>query len=45
MDKQQQDEYEREKLLWIIKDLKDRDVHNSAEVVAIQHYEFITLAK
>ncbi|WOA61023.1 hypothetical protein [Bacillus mycoides] len=44
MDKQR-DEYEREKLLWIIKDLKARDVHNSAEVVAIQHYEFITLAK
>ncbi|XLP22019.1 hypothetical protein ACFMB7_26600 [Bacillus toyonensis] len=45
MDKQQRDEYEQKKILWIIKDLKARDVHNSAEVVAIQHYEFITLAK
>ncbi|MED1403833.1 hypothetical protein P4U07_13525 [Bacillus mycoides] len=45
MDKHQRDENEREKILWIIKDLKARDVHNSAEVVAIQHYEFITLAK
>ncbi|MGG1339690.1 hypothetical protein ABE244_03685 [Bacillus toyonensis] len=45
MDKQQRDEYERKKILWIIKDLRDRDVHNSAETVAIQHYEFITLAK
>ncbi|XLP21992.1 hypothetical protein ACFMB7_26420 [Bacillus toyonensis] len=44
MDKQQRAEYE-QKLAWIIKDLRARDVHNSAEVVAIQHYEFITLAK
>ncbi|WP_170956930.1 hypothetical protein [Bacillus thuringiensis] len=43
--KQQRDDDERKKILWIINDLRARDVHNSAEVVAIQHYEFITLAK
>ncbi|MEK4697871.1 hypothetical protein MKX31_28485 [Bacillus sp. FSL M8-0063] len=45
MDKQQRDADERKKILWIINDLKARDVHKSAEIVAIQHYEFITLAK
>ncbi|MGX5475982.1 hypothetical protein [Bacillus wiedmannii] len=45
MDKQQRDDDERKKILWIINDLRARDVHNSAEAVAIQHYEFITLAK
>ena len=43
MDKQQRDEYEREKLLWIIKDLKARGVHNS--VAVIEKYHYITLAK
>ncbi|WP_180229688.1 hypothetical protein [Bacillus cereus] len=45
MDKQQRDEYEQNKLLWIIKDLRSRGVHNSADKVEEMHKEFITLAK
>lgn len=41
--KQQRDEYERKKILWIIKDLKAREVHNS--VAVIEKYQYITLAK
>ncbi|MGH0448539.1 hypothetical protein ACQVPC_25920 [Bacillus mycoides] len=44
MDKQQQDEYERKKILWIINDLRARDVHNSADKVE-EIYKYITLAK
>ncbi|MEK5388759.1 hypothetical protein N2V83_28675 [Bacillus sp. FSL M7-1431] len=44
MDKQQQDEYEREKLLWIIRDLRAKGVHNSADKVE-DTYKYITLAK
>jgi hypothetical protein len=45
MDKQQRDEDERKKILWIIKDLRAREVHNSADKVEEMHKEFITLAK
>lgn len=44
MDKQRQDEYEREKLLWIIRDLRAKGVHNSADKVE-DTYKYITLAK
>lgn len=43
MDKQQREVDEQKKLAWIIKDLRARGIHNSAEVVAIRYYEFITL--
>lgn len=33
MGKQQRDEYERKKILWIIKDLRTRRIHNSADKV------------
>ncbi|WP_179877663.1 hypothetical protein [Bacillus pseudomycoides] len=45
MQKQQRDEYGRKKILWIIRDLRAKGVHNSADTVAIQHYGFLTLAK
>ncbi|MEI3895899.1 MULTISPECIES: hypothetical protein [unclassified Bacillus (in: firmicutes)] len=45
MDKQQRDEYEQKKLLWIIKDLRARGIHNSVDKVEEMHKEFITLAK
>ncbi|WP_170961559.1 hypothetical protein [Bacillus toyonensis] len=45
MDKQQRDEYEQKKLAWIIKDLRVRGIHNSADKVEEMHKEFITLAK
>ncbi|MFK4380194.1 hypothetical protein ABH948_005644 [Bacillus sp. RC218] len=44
MDKQQRDEYEQKKILWIIKDLRARGVHNSADKVE-ETYKYITLAK
>ncbi|MBJ8031052.1 hypothetical protein [Bacillus cereus group sp. N21] len=44
MTKEQRDEDEREKILWIIKDLRDREVHNSADKVE-ETYKYITLAK
>ncbi|HDR7640785.1 hypothetical protein [Bacillus wiedmannii] len=43
MDKQQRDDDERKKILWIINDLKAREVHNSADKVEEMHKEFITL--
>ncbi|MDR4986175.1 hypothetical protein RGU74_21420 [Bacillus cereus] len=43
--KQQRDEYEQKKLLWIIKDLRARGIHNSTDKVEEMHKEFITLAK
>lgn len=45
MDKRQRDDDERKKILWIIKDLRAREVHNSADKVEEMHKEFITLAK
>ncbi|WP_193657454.1 hypothetical protein [Bacillus cereus] len=43
-DKEQRDEYERKKILWIINDLRAREVHNSADKVE-DTYKYITLAK
>ncbi|MGE1028596.1 hypothetical protein ACQGS5_02835 [Bacillus sp. GKis3/1] len=43
--KQQRDEDEQKKLLWIIKDLRARGIHNSADKVEEMHKEFITLDK
>ncbi|HDR7220605.1 hypothetical protein [Bacillus sp. GFa4/2] len=43
--KEQRDEYEQKKLAWIIKDLRARGIHNSADKVEEMHKEFITLAK
>ncbi|WP_242227205.1 hypothetical protein [Bacillus cereus group sp. BfR-BA-01315] len=43
-DKEKCDEYEREKILWIIKDLRARGVHNSADKVE-ETYKYITLAE
>ncbi|HFK1685237.1 TPA: hypothetical protein ACGXND_005204 [Bacillus tropicus] len=43
--KEQRDEYEQKKLTWIIKDLRAREIHNSADKVEEMHKEFITLAK
>lgn len=45
MDKQQRNEYERKKILWIISDLKTRGVHNSADKVEETYKKYITLAK
>ncbi|MGQ3739171.1 hypothetical protein [Bacillus sp. FDAARGOS_1420] len=44
MDKQQRDEYEGKKILWIIKDLSAKGVHNSADKVE-ETYKYITLTK
>ncbi|WP_176545425.1 hypothetical protein [Bacillus pseudomycoides] len=43
-DKEQRDKEEQEKISWIIKDLRARGVHNSADKVE-QTYKYITLAK
>lgn len=43
--KKQRDEYEQKKLLWIIKDLRARELHNSTDMVQEMHKEFITLAE
>ncbi|MEW9595803.1 hypothetical protein U9R71_20540 [Bacillus toyonensis] len=45
MEKQQRNEYERKKLAWIIKDLRARGIHNSADKVEEAHKKYITLAK
>ncbi|HDR4908327.1 TPA: hypothetical protein QCR48_004841 [Bacillus cereus] len=45
MNKQQRDEYEQKKLAWIIKDLRARGIHNSADKVEEMHKKFITLDK
>ncbi|HDR6218478.1 hypothetical protein PDN50_28215 [Bacillus cereus] len=45
MNKQQRDEYEQKKLAWIIKDLRARGIHSSADKVEEMHKKFITLAK
>lgn len=44
MSKEQRDEYERKKILWIIKDLRTREVHNSADKIE-ETYKYITLDK
>lgn len=43
--KRQRDEYERKKILWIIKDLRAKGVHNSADKVEETYKRYITLAK
>lgn len=43
--KQQRDEYERKKILWIIKDLRAKGVQNSADKVEETYKRYITLAK
>ncbi|MGE8057329.1 hypothetical protein ACQKOD_26275 [Bacillus mycoides] len=45
MDKQERDEYERKKILWIIKDLRANGVHNGADKVEETYKKYITLAK
>ena len=46
MDKQQRDEYEQKKLAWIIKDLRARGIHNSADKVEVEEtYKYINLDK
>ncbi|MGR5993190.1 hypothetical protein ACT7C9_01635 [Bacillus cereus] len=44
MDKQRRDEYEQKKLAWIIKDLRARGIHNSADKVE-ETYKYINLDK
>lgn len=43
--KQQRDEYERKKILWIIKDLRAKGVYNSLDKVEETYKRYITLAK
>jgi hypothetical protein len=43
--KKQRDEYEQKKLTWIIKDLRAKGVHNSADRVEETYKRYITLAK
>ncbi|MES5869230.1 hypothetical protein [Bacillus cereus group sp. RP32] len=45
MDKQQRDKEEKVKIIKMIRDLRARGIHNSAEKVEEMHKEFITLAK
>ncbi|WP_304521960.1 hypothetical protein [Bacillus toyonensis] len=45
MNKQQRDDDERKKNLWIINNLRAKGIHNSADKVEEMHKEFITLAK
>lgn len=45
INKQQRDEYERKKILRIIKDLRAKGVHNSADKVEETYKRYITLAK
>lgn len=45
INKQQRDEYERKKILWIIKDLRAKGVHNSVDKVEETYKRYITLAK
>ncbi|WP_257141598.1 hypothetical protein [Bacillus pseudomycoides] len=44
MDKEQREKEEQEKISWIIKDLRAREVHNSADKVE-ETYKYITLDK
>lgn len=43
--KEQRHEYEQKKLAWIIKDLRARGIHNSADKVEETYKRYITLAK
>lgn len=44
MDKQQRDKEERENIIKMIRDLKPRGVHNSAEAI-VNHHGYIVLAE
>ncbi|MFY0147845.1 hypothetical protein [Bacillus cytotoxicus] len=45
MTKEQRDERERKKIIAMIRDLRARRIHNSADKVEEVHKEFITLDK
>ncbi|WP_176522232.1 hypothetical protein [Bacillus thuringiensis] len=45
MDKQQKDKEDKVNTIKMIRDLRTRGIHNSADKVEEMHKEFITLAK
>ena len=45
MDKQQKDKGDKVNIIKMIRDLRTREIHNSADKVEEMHKEFITLAK
>lgn len=45
MDRQQRDKEEKANIIKMIRDLRARGIHNSADKVEKMHKEFITLAK
>ncbi|HHK5554669.1 TPA: hypothetical protein ACQUHI_005000 [Bacillus tropicus] len=45
MDKQQKDKEDKANIIKMIRELRDRGIHNSADKVEEMHKEFITLAK
>ncbi|WP_175545681.1 hypothetical protein [Bacillus sp. N35-10-4] len=45
MDRQQRDKEEKANIIKMIRDLRDKGIHNSADKVEEMHKEFITLAK
>ncbi|WP_180235959.1 hypothetical protein [Bacillus wiedmannii] len=45
MDNQQRDKEEKVNIITMIRDLRARGIHNSADKVEEMHKEFITLAK
>ncbi|MEB9405573.1 hypothetical protein P4J11_25140 [Bacillus cereus] len=45
MDKQQKDKEDKVNIIKMIRDLRTRGIHNSADKVWETHKEFITLAK
>ncbi|WP_176528239.1 hypothetical protein [Bacillus thuringiensis] len=45
MDKQQKDKEDKVNIIKMIRDLRTRGIHNSADKVGEMHKEFITLAK
>lgn len=45
MDRQQRDKEEKANIIKMIRELRDKGIHNSADKVEEMHKEFITLAK
>ncbi|WP_169513039.1 hypothetical protein [Bacillus fungorum] len=45
MDRQQRNKEEKANIIKVIRDLRARGIHNSADKVEEMHKEFITLAK
>lgn len=45
MDRQQRDKEEKANIIKMLRDLRAREIHNSADKVEEMHREFITLAK